>query len=165
MLCMYFLWQILGPSSLAGKTRFMGPMVFQLIFFLIQGFGIMVFMIPFNGAVAGKMKKYQKSQMKDKDKRVKMMDEILNGIKVLKLYAWESSFSYKLLRIRDGEIGALKKAAYLNAFTTFLWTSAPFLVAVTSFSVYIFSNPNNVLDAQTAFVSITYFNMLLATST
>ena len=30
-------------------------------------------------------------QMKDKDKRVKLMDEILNGIKVLKLYAWEPS--------------------------------------------------------------------------
>ena len=141
VLCMYFLWQILGPSCLAG-------------------FGVMVLMVPLNGTVAGKMKKYQKSQMKDKDRRVKLMDEILNGIKVLKLYAWEHSFSDNLMKIRDGEIGALKKAAYLNAFTTFLWTSAPFLVAVTSFSVYIFSDPNNVLDAQTAFVSITYFNML-----
>lgn len=30
--------------------------------------------------------------MKFKDSRLKLMNEILNGIKVLKLYAWESSF-------------------------------------------------------------------------
>ncbi len=29
------------------------------------------------------------------DRRTKLMDEILNGIKILKLYAWESSFEKK----------------------------------------------------------------------
>ena len=42
------------------------------------------------------MKKYQISQMRDKDRRCKLMDEILNGIKVLKLYAWEQSFQSKV---------------------------------------------------------------------
>ena len=98
--------------------------------------------------------------MKEKDRRTKLMDEVLNGIKVLKLYAWEPSFEDQILKIRDGEIGALKKAAYMNAFTTFLWTCAPFLVALSSFTVYVLIDPNNVLDAQTAFVSLTYFNML-----
>ena len=69
----------------------------------------MVLMIPMNAVVASMMKKFQKAQMMNKDNRVKLMDEVLNGIKVLKLYAWESSFSYKLLRIRDEEIKALKK--------------------------------------------------------
>jgi hypothetical protein len=69
----------------------------------------MVLMIPMNSFVANKMKKYQKAQMVNKDKRVKLMDEVLNGIKVLKLYAWEPSFSYKLLNIREEEIKALKK--------------------------------------------------------
>ena len=31
--------------------------------------------------------------MKEKDKRTKLMSEILHGIKVLKLYAWEPSFA------------------------------------------------------------------------
>lgn len=33
-------------------------------------------------------------------------------------------------------------------------------VALASFTVYVLIDPNNVLDAQTAFVSLTYFNML-----
>ena len=58
----------------------------------------MILMIPLNGVVATKMKKYQISQMKDKDKRCKLMDEILNGIKVLKLYAWERSFQGQVIQ-------------------------------------------------------------------
>ena len=141
ILCMYFLWGILGPSSLAGLA-------------------VMVLMIPLNGMVASKMKKYQIAMMKEKDKRVKLMDEILNGIKVLKLYAWEPSFAEQILGIRNKEIKYLKDAALLNAFTTFLWTCAPVLVALSSFTVYVLIDENNVLDAQTAFVSLTYFNML-----
>ena len=75
----YFLWQQLGPSTLAGLA-------------------VMILMIPLNGVVATKMKKYQISQMKDKDKRCKLMDEILNGIKVLKLYAWERSFQGQVIQ-------------------------------------------------------------------
>ena len=103
ILCMYFLWGILGPSSLAGLA-------------------VMVHSTPLNADVAGKMKKYQINMMKEKDRRVKLMDEILNGIKVLKLYAWEPSFAEQVLGIRNKEISYLKEAAMLNAFSTFLWT-------------------------------------------
>lgn len=120
----------------------------------------MVLMIPLNGVVATKMKKYQISQMKDKDRRVKLMDEILNGIKVLKLYAWERSFEKTVKEIRTNEAAALIKAAYLNAFTSFLWNSAPFLVALASFATFVLVDENNVLDANTAFVSLTLFNLL-----
>jgi ATP-binding cassette subfamily C (CFTR/MRP) protein 1 len=55
---------------------------------------------------------------------------VLNGIKVLKLYAWEPSFEQQILKIRNKEIVVLKQAAYLNASTTFLWSCAPFLVSI-----------------------------------
>ena len=48
----------------------------------LAGLAVMVLMIPANMLVASKMKKYQISQMRLKDKRVKLMDEVLNGIKV-----------------------------------------------------------------------------------
>ena len=55
----------------------------------------MVLMGPLNATVAKSMKKLQIEQMKNKDSRTKMMDEILNGMKIIKLYAWESSFRQK----------------------------------------------------------------------
>ena len=64
VLCIAFLWQILGPSVLAGLL-------------------VMILLIPVNGFIAVKAKALQVKQMKEKDNRVKMMNEILQGIKVL----------------------------------------------------------------------------------
>jgi ATP-binding cassette, subfamily C (CFTR/MRP), member 1 len=109
-LAIYFLWQILGPSVLAGLA-------------------IMIVLIPVNGVIANKAKNLQIKQMKNKDERVKLMNEILNGMKVLKLYAWEPSFEQQVLKIRDKEVHVLKQAAYLNAGTSFIWSCAPFMVS------------------------------------
>lgn len=62
-LALYFLWDILGPSVLAGLT-------------------VMIVLIPVNGYIANKIKTLQIRQMKNKDERVKLMNEILSGIKV-----------------------------------------------------------------------------------
>lgn len=67
--------------------------------------------------------------MKSKDNRIKLMNEMLNGIKVLKLYAWELAFKDKVSEIRESELRVLKKAAYLGAMSTFTWVCAPFLVS------------------------------------
>lgn len=45
-------------------------------------------------------------QMKQKDNRIKLMNEILNGIKVLKLYAWEEPMEKQILATRDKEVCA-----------------------------------------------------------
>jgi len=52
-----------------------GPSVFA-------GLGVMILLIPINGVLANTTKKLQLKQMKYKDKRVKMMNEILSGMKV-----------------------------------------------------------------------------------
>lgn len=66
--------------------------------------------------------------MQYKDARIKLMNEILNGIKVLKLYAWEKSFQEKVLEIRQKELNVLRKTAYLSALSIMAWTTAPFMV-------------------------------------
>ncbi|XP_076024056.1 ATP-binding cassette sub-family C member 3 isoform X2 [Genypterus blacodes] len=141
MLALYFLWQNLGPSVLAGVA-------------------VMILLIPLNAVIAMKTRAYQVEQMQYKDSRIKLMNEILNGIKVLKLYAWENSFKEKVLAIRQKELNVLRKMAYLGALSTMAWTSAPFLVALTSFAVYVTVDENNVLDAERAFVSLSLFNIL-----
>ncbi|XP_055876896.1 multidrug resistance-associated protein 1-like isoform X2 [Biomphalaria glabrata] len=138
---LYFLFQTLGPSALAGV-------------------GVMVLLIPLNAVIANKSRQYQVAQMSLKDARIKLMNEILNGIKVLKLYAWEGSFEEKVLDIRNKELKVLRKSAYLNAVSSFFWTCAPVLVSLTTFAVYVLSSTDNVLNAEKAFVSLALFNIL-----
>lgn len=98
--------------------------------------------------------------MKLKDSRIKLMSEILNGIKVLKLYAWEPSFLKQVEGIRQGELQLLRTAAYLHAISTFTWMCTPFLVTLITLWVYVYVDPNNVLDAEKAFVSVSLFDIL-----
>lgn len=58
---LYFLWGILGPSALAGL-------------------GVMILLLPANAWIASQARKLQIMQMKKKDLRVKMMNEILSGM-------------------------------------------------------------------------------------
>uniref|UniRef100_A0A3B3ZRN1 Uncharacterized protein n=1 Tax=Periophthalmus magnuspinnatus TaxID=409849 RepID=A0A3B3ZRN1_9GOBI len=141
MLALYFLWQYLGASVLAGVA-------------------VMILLIPLNAFIAMKTRAYQVEQMRYKDERIKLMNEILNGIKVLKLYAWEKSFIEKILAIRQKELNVLRRTAFLGALSTMAWTSAPFLVALTTFAVYVTVDESHVLDAERAFVSLSLFNIL-----
>ncbi|NXN93457.1 MRP1 protein, partial [Rhinopomastus cyanomelas] len=141
IVALYMLWQNLGPSVLAGVA-------------------VMILLVPINAVMVMKTKTYQVAQMKSKDNRIKLMNEILNGIKVLKLYAWELAFREKVLKIRQEELKVLKKSTYLSAMGTFTWVCAPFLVAVSTFAVYVTTDKKNVLDAQKAFVSLALFNIL-----
>nr|XP_029719887.1 multidrug resistance-associated protein 1-like [Aedes albopictus] len=140
-LCLYLLYDILGVAVFAGL-------------------GVMIIMTPITGVMATQMRDLQVEQMKIKDDRVKKMNEILGGIKVLKLYAWEKSFQDSILEVRSKEIGILKKMAYYGAGVYFTFTIAPFLVTLVSFAVYVLMDENNHLDAQTAFVSLALFNVL-----
>ena len=102
----------------------------------------------------------QTNLMEVKDKRTKLMNEILNGIKVLKFYAWEGSFMQRVTKFRSTELSALTKEAYLSGMLVFTYSCSPFLVAFASFATYVLIDSSNVLDANTAFVSLSLFNVL-----
>lgn len=57
MVAVYFLWQLLGASVLAGVA-------------------VMILLIPLNGVIANKQQKIQEEQMRCKDNRIKLVSEI-----------------------------------------------------------------------------------------
>ncbi len=77
--------------------------------------------------------------MREKDKRAKLMNEILNGIKVLKLYAWENSFRDQVQGFREKETKSLKTMAYLNASMVFTFSAAPIFVRLS----FIYNRPGH----------------------
>lgn len=140
-LAIYFLWAELGPSVLAGV-------------------GVMVILIPINGVLATRNRAIQVKNMKNKDSRLKIMNEILSGIKILKYFAWEPSFQNQVHNLRKKELRNLLRFGQLQSAIMFLLYLTPVLVSVITFSVYVLVDSSNVLDAQKAFTSITLFNIL-----
>uniref|UniRef100_A0A8C1RES8 Uncharacterized protein n=1 Tax=Cyprinus carpio TaxID=7962 RepID=A0A8C1RES8_CYPCA len=141
ILAIAFLWIELGPSVLAGLLT-------------------MVLLVPINGWLATKSRGFQVENMKFKDKRMKIVNDILNGIKVLKYYAWESSFEAQVQEIREKELKVMRKFAYLSSVSTFIFSCAPAIVSLATFAVFVSVSPDNILDAEKAFTSISLFNIL-----
>ncbi|KFD49571.1 LOW QUALITY PROTEIN: hypothetical protein M513_09514, partial [Trichuris suis] len=141
ILALVFLWGNLGPSVFAGL-------------------GVMVLMIPINFAISNLELKCQVQQMALKDTRMKMMNEVLNGIKALKLHAWEPAFEKKLADIRKQELHMLRKAAIYRSVITFAWIVTPPLIAVVSFATFLLSDPSNELTPEVTFVSLSLFHIL-----
>jgi hypothetical protein len=54
--------------------------------------------------------------MKEKDVRVKKMNELLQGMKILKLYAWEQSFLHEVETIRNTEHHTPTVRTYFSTF-------------------------------------------------
>ncbi len=127
---------------------------------VFAGFAIIVIAIPLNVIAAGISRRFQYEQMTNKDQRVKLMNEILGGIKVLKLYGWEESFMQQILDIRNREIRVLKKSAWLSSMISFVWNNVPILFTLAAFTTFIFIDDENILTADKAYVSISYVNIL-----
>lgn len=137
----FLLYEILGPSVFAGLA-------------------VMIVLIPVNGVIAAVTRKLHMKMMKQKDVRVKKMNELLQGIKILKLYAWEPSFQQEVEQVRNGEMDIMLSMAYLSSGTAFIWSCAPFVVSLVSFATYVLSSPDNILDSQKAFTALALFNIL-----
>ena len=138
-IAIYQLWDLLGMA-------------------LISGLVVMVLTIPLTGVISAILNKIYIAQMEIKDERVKSMNEVLNGMKVLKLYAWEPSFEQMVLGVRGQEVSLLRKSAIVNAGTYFVWILVPFFVTLASFITFVLMG--NVLTPTIAFVSLSLFNIL-----
>lgn len=100
-------------------------------------------------------------QMTVKDERTKMVNEVLNGIKVIKLYAWEPPMEKVITKLRNKELSLIRKSAFLRTLSDMLNSAVPFLVALSTFATYVLIDPEkNLLTPEIAFVSLTLFNQL-----
>ena len=141
LLAIYFLFDLVGWSALAGLA------VFSVL-------------VPINmwGGTVGR--KIQAEQMKAKDSRILMMNEVLQGMKVIKLYAWEKPLMAKVTESRDMEIKTIKKQALWNAILWITYAGAPLVVTLSTFIVYIYADPTNVLTAEKVFGTVAVFNVV-----
>ncbi|KAM6386857.1 LOW QUALITY PROTEIN: multidrug resistance-associated protein 1-like [Alca torda] len=141
IMAVVFLWKELGPSVLAGVA-------------------VLLLVIPINALIAAKVKRLKKSQMRYSDQRVKLLSEMLHGIKILKLYAWEPAYQRKVMSIREREVDVLKSSGYLMTYSMLTLTCIPFMVSLATFGVFFHLDKENVLTATKAFTSISLFNIL-----
>ena len=119
---------------------------------------VFIVIVPITWYTAKKMRETQVNVNEKNDKRLKIMNEIINGIRVLKMYAWETAFMKKVNQNRkEQEIFRTVN----NNITTALCVTyrfTPFLIQLVTFSTYVlFIGP---LDSAKVFTAAYIFGFL-----
>ncbi|XP_072264457.1 ATP-binding cassette sub-family C member 5 [Pyxicephalus adspersus] len=92
------------------------------------------------------------------DERVQKMNEVLNYIKFIKMYAWVKAFSQSVQKIRENERRILEKAGYFQSITVGVAPIVVVIASVLTFSVHMMLGYD--LTAAQAFTVVTVFNSM-----
>uniref|UniRef100_A0A4X1TYX4 ATP-binding cassette sub-family C member 12 n=2 Tax=Sus scrofa TaxID=9823 RepID=A0A4X1TYX4_PIG len=137
--CAVYSFFILGPTALIGISVY-------VIFIPIQ-----MFMARLNSA-------FRRSAVSVTDKRVQTMNEFLTCIKLIKMYAWEKSFTNTIRDVRKRERKLLEKAGFVQSGNSALTSIASTIAIVLTFTCHILLRRK--LTAPVAFSVIAMFNVM-----
>lgn len=153
---------IYGPMIFSGPIIIICGIIYILwVFSPIALYGIFTFLVfyPCQYLLSRAVGYFRSKTVIITDTRVKLMNEILECIKLIKMYSWEKYFSHKLLDIRKKEEYWLHKIVYFQSLAISLTPAIPAISAIVTFLAHLSSGSN--LTASQAFPITTFFGNML----
>ena len=129
----------LGPSALAG-------------------FGLLVLSAPIMSKVVQKLAAKRKESTKFTDARVRLMQEILSSMRIIKFYAWENSFLQKVSLLRVAEMKIVRFLLITRSAVNAVAITIPVFATILAFVTY--SLTGHSLAPGPIFSSLALFNLL-----
>lgn len=140
IVALFYLYHLLGSAALVGAA-------------------VMVLCFPITGLFTKIMFKNYAALTTAKDKRNDLINELLQGIRMIKYFAWEGNWREKVFAARRDEIKKMIRVITFDVLLNIMYLTAPVLVTISTFIWYT-KVSGNELTASVAFVSITLFEML-----
>lgn len=124
----------------------------------LAGFGLLILSAPILGKIVKNLAKRRFKSTKFTDARVRLTQEILNSMRVIKYYAWEKSFLSKVMDLRNSELKIVRFLLMMRAGVNAVSMSIPVYASILAFVTY--SLTGNNLNPANIFSSLTLFNLL-----
>ena len=131
------LYQRIGPSSLV--VGFIKTTLFDQFYCFDQGVVLLVMAVPLQTWVGKQFGKLRVRTAGKTDRRIRLMNEIVNGMKVIKMYTWEKPFASLVHESREEEIGVIRNTSYYRAFNFSFFFSASRFILLCTFLVFGFT--------------------------
>uniref|UniRef100_A0A668S9Z1 Multidrug resistance-associated protein 4 n=1 Tax=Oreochromis aureus TaxID=47969 RepID=A0A668S9Z1_OREAU len=144
MVIIIFLWYEIGPSCLAGVATIAVMMPIQTWFGKL--FGI------FRSKIAVLT-----------DSRIRIMNEVVSGIRIIKMYAWEKPFSALVTEVRKKEMSRILKSSYLRGLNMASFFASNKLIIFVTFTVYALLG--NTMTSSQVFVTMSLYGTIKVTLT
>ncbi|KAM4560262.1 ATP-binding cassette sub-family C member 4-like [Odontesthes bonariensis] len=139
-----FLWHEIGPTCLTGVAAIAFMMPVQTWFGKL--FGI-----------------FRSKTAVLSDSRIRIMNEVVSGIRIIKMYAWEKPLSALVTEVRRKEIGQILKSSYLRGLNMASFFASSKITVFFTFTVFaLLGNP---ITARSVFVTVSLYGTIKLTVT
>uniref|UniRef100_K3X0D6 Uncharacterized protein n=1 Tax=Globisporangium ultimum (strain ATCC 200006 / CBS 805.95 / DAOM BR144) TaxID=431595 RepID=K3X0D6_GLOUD len=129
----------------------------------LAGIALMVFLLPVSAFCSSRAAGIAKLLLSCTDARLKVLNELFQHIRVVKLYAWERELLSLVEGVRFRELRLLKRMLVWNAISQVALQAGPILVSLASFAVYAYvhqrQNDNEPLTPDKAFTALALFSI------
>ncbi|OCF43886.1 hypothetical protein I317_02329 [Kwoniella heveanensis CBS 569] len=136
----------------------LGLLIYTLGYSALVGFGVLCLAGPSQGWLYTLFCDFCDRQEQNTDKRIKLLNEILNNVRAVKLYAYERFFGEKVSDIRRSELTNLRKKSLTRASMVAILNVIPILAAIMTFITYGLTG--HELDAAIIFSGLQWFAVL-----
>uniref|UniRef100_A0A669QYM7 ATP binding cassette subfamily C member 8 n=1 Tax=Phasianus colchicus TaxID=9054 RepID=A0A669QYM7_PHACC len=126
------------------------------------GAAVIIVLAPVQYFVATKLSQAQRSTLEYSNERLKKTNEMLRGIKLLKLYAWEHIFHSSVEETRQKEMTSLKSFALYTSISIFMNAAIPIAAVLITFVVHAHLTKKADFSPSVAFASISLFHILVS---
>ncbi|XP_055306698.1 ATP-binding cassette sub-family C member 4-like [Sitodiplosis mosellana] len=97
------------------------------------------------------------------DERVRFMDEVISGVQVIKMYAWEKPFTKLINYARQMELKIVRKSSYVRAlYMTFMLFTTRMAIFCTMLAITVLYGSHEITAAK-VFVISSYFGIIAHT--
>ncbi|RKO92852.1 P-loop containing nucleoside triphosphate hydrolase protein, partial [Blyttiomyces helicus] len=123
------------------------------------GLGVIILFFPAGAFIGQFMGKAQEALMETTDKRVNATNEMLQGIRIIKYFGWESKFVQRITEARSAEIKNWYRLSKCYIYYNCLTSGSSLIVAFVTFAVYTLAL-GHPLDSSIAFTAIALLALL-----
>ena len=129
-----------------------------LSYYTFFGIIFLFIILPIQSLIGGLFSKMRLEAAEFTDERLRLIDEFINAIKIIKFYTWENQFAEKINDARKKEIDKIKKSLYIYSLTTGLFNSTTKIIVYIILVTFYMSG--GLISDKTVFLTLSVFNQI-----
>ncbi|KAI5269184.1 Multidrug Resistance-Associated Protein 4 [Manis pentadactyla] len=155
---LHFLWA--GPLQAIAVTALLWM---EIGISCLAGMAVIIILLPLQSCFGKLFSSLRSKTAAFTDARIRTMNEVITGIRIIKMYAWEKSFAELVTNLRRKEISKILRSSYLRGMNLASFFVASKMIVFVTFTTYVLLG--NVVTASHVFVAMTLYGAVRLTVT
>ncbi|XP_027249743.1 multidrug resistance-associated protein 4 isoform X4 [Cricetulus griseus] len=155
---LHFLWA--GPLQAIGVTILLWV---EIGISCLAGMAVLVVLLPLQSCIGKLFSSLRSKTAAFTDARIRTMNEVITGMRIIKMYAWETSFAELITSLRRKEISKILGSSYLRGMNMASFFIANKIILFVTFTTYVLLG--NQITASHVFVAMTLYGAVRLTVT